>query len=102
MTTDVDGKVYGRNLRLGKYTIKELATKPQYLLNEKVFDVTISEHKQVVKIDVKNEPVKGFVALYKIDFDDNNKLIQGAEFILCVHKECLKPLETLITDERLC
>lgn len=98
LTTDVNGVAYSRDLRMGKYTVKELGTKPEYLLNTKVFDVTLTDHKEVVKVDVTNIPVKGYVDLYKVDFDENNKPIEGAEFTLFADKECTKPLETLVTD----
>lgn len=98
LTTDVNGVAYSRDLRMGKYTVKELGTKPEYLLNTKVFGVTLTDHKEVVKVDVTNIPVKGYVDLYKVDFDENNKPIEGAEFTLFADKECTKPLETLVTD----
>lgn len=100
LTTDVNGVAYSRDLRMGKYTVKELGTKPEYLLNTKVFDVTLTDHKEVVKVDVTNIPVKGYVDLYKVDFDENNKPIEGAEFTLFADKECTKPLETLVTDAK--
>lgn len=100
LTTDVNGVAYSRDLRMGKYTVKELGTKPEYLINTKVFDVTLTDHKEVVKVDVTNIPVKGYVDLYKVDFDENNKPIEGAEFTLFADKECTKPLETLVTDAK--
>ena len=99
ITTGTNGKAYSRGLRLGNYTVRELSTPPQYNLNETVWDVEITDHKQIVKLEVENTPVKGKIAVKKIDFDNNNLPIANAEFTIFSDKECTKPIETIITNE---
>ena len=70
--TDENGYAKVENLDLGKYTIKELSTKENYILDEKVYEVELKYKDQYTaviekKFDFINELKKGTLEFSKLD-----------------------------------
>ncbi len=88
----------------GNYYIQELKAPEGYIVNQKVYPVTISANQTTTWEPIINKPIRGQVELTKIGIHDdiindqeNNKLA-GAEFIIYDnnHQEITK----LITDDQ--
>ena len=78
--TDSKGELTFKNLRIGKYTLKETATNSNYILNNTNFEVDIEYNKTVTKT-VKNNHKKGNLKINKIDAETKNA-IEGVVFQL--------------------
>lgn len=64
----------------GTWCIREIKQPTGFILNEKVFEITVTENEQIVEIEIENEYIRGNISLTKVDKDyPDNKLI-GAEF----------------------
>lgn len=65
----------------GNYTLVETKAPAGYVLDKTpiAFEVT-SDVSEPIKIQAKNKLEKGEVTVIKVDMDDNNKRLQGAEF----------------------
>lgn len=72
--------VTSKQLELGTYYIKEIASPPGYKLNPTVYPVTLTDEIPVVQIDAVDEPYKGSVSIHKTD--EHNNPLEGAVFAL--------------------
>lgn len=85
----IDGKIEFTNLELGQYYIKELKTDDKYILDDKIYDVTLKYQDEDTKevyevITIKNYLKKGKLIFNKID--SVTKL--GIEnTIICIYKD---------------
>ncbi|MBR5272421.1 MAG: hypothetical protein IKU25_03385 [Clostridia bacterium] len=84
ITTGADGKARIDDLVYDDYTIREVKAPKGYLPSEDVYTIDKEDlvHNNVVVIKVPNTYILGSVALRKIDHDDPEKTLEGAEFIL--------------------
>jgi len=96
------------DLPYGKYFIKELATNPQYVLNETEYDFEVSYKGEnishyTIKIDedgiIDNELARGEIKVIKKDSDDDNKVLTGVLFEISINEDMSEPFKTVETDE---
>lgn len=79
--TDEKGEIYIENLRIGNYTVREISTQENYILNENDFNITI-EYNNTTTITIDNEYKKGNLKVYKVDSDENKITLGGVKFDL--------------------
>ena len=82
--SSADGLFRFKDLRYGKYLIKELSCGEEYVMCEDVFEVTISEDGQVITLTVTNKRIIGKVQIVKLNSKDHNEKLSGAVFELYV------------------
>ena len=95
-TTDINGVATFSGLFPGSYKLKELSTNEKYIVNEKVFDVTVEYNKTTTET-ITNEHKKGDLKVYKVDKDNNKITIGNVEFEL-YSEEFKKVIGTYYTD----
>ena len=94
-TTDVNGEIHIKNLRVGEYKLIEKNTNKWYNLNDDTeieikWDLTINTM-------IENELKKGGIRVIKVDLDNNEVKLKGVK--LDVLDENNNVLETIETDE---
>ncbi|WP_328049879.1 SpaA isopeptide-forming pilin-related protein [Bacillus paramycoides] len=94
-TTNKDGIVTFENVVPGKYMLEETKAPEGYKAVEVTVEVNVVAN-EVVKQEVTNEKVTGQFEIVKVDANDKEKLLSGAEFT--VYKDGKKVAE-LKTDE---
>ena len=77
-TSDANGSFVIENIPYGQWKLKELSCPVHLVLSDEVFDVTVTEHGQIVEITVINEFVTGSVKGLKVDED--GKTVEGVKF----------------------
>lgn len=75
-----DGSFYFENIPYGTWYVREIKQPTGYVLNDTVFDVVITEDKQVVEISIENTLIRGNITLTKVDADYPENKLTGAEF----------------------
>ena len=75
-----DGSFSFENIPYGTWYIREIKQPTGYVLNDTVFDVVITEDKQVVEISIENILIRGNITLTKVDADYPENKLTGAEF----------------------
>lgn len=65
IVTNEEGIAISKDLEKGKYKVKEIETNKWYLLDEKDYNVEISNNKQVVGINISNKPAKPSLEIEK-------------------------------------
>ncbi|WNS40916.1 SpaA isopeptide-forming pilin-related protein [Paenibacillus sp. MMS20-IR301] len=81
-TTNGDGELVFKDLKLGKYTLEETKAPAGYDLDATVHNITISAKAQQVLDPIKNVETLGSLKLVKVDAADGTKKLEGAEFKL--------------------
>ncbi|WP_425332959.1 SpaA isopeptide-forming pilin-related protein [Bacillus nitratireducens] len=94
-TTDKDGVVKFENVVPGKYTLEETKAPEGYKALEVTVEVNVVAN-EVIKQEVTNEKIAGQFEIVKVDANDKEKVLSGAEFT--VYKGGKKVAE-LKTDE---
>lgn len=94
-TTNSDGEIFIKNLRIGNYKLKEISTNKWYNLAEDT-EIIIEENRTSETI-VKNELKKARVKVIKVDKDDNE--IKIANVVFEVQDKNGNVLEEITTDE---
>lgn len=86
------------NLIPGNYTLVETKAPAGYVLDKNpiAFEVT-SDVSKPVKIQAKNKLDKGEVIIIKVDMEDNNKRLKGAEFQIKNSEG--KVVDTIVSSE---
>ncbi len=69
--TDKDGKFTFTGIPYGQWIIMELSCPEQYVLSDKPIEITVTEHGQVIPLEVVNEFITGNIEGMKTD-DENN------------------------------
>lgn len=102
--TNKKGEAVIENLDIGTYTIKEVKTNEEYVLNEEEIEVKIEWNKET-QIKIKNEKIKGQIQITKISEDDNKITgdkagtpIANVEFKIT--NEQGEAVQTIITNEQ--
>lgn len=75
-----DGSFSFENVPFGIWYVREIAQPESFVLNENIFEVNISEDKQVIEIEIVNEFIRGNISLTKVDKDYPDNKLSGAVF----------------------
>lgn len=96
VTTNSNGEAYFNNLRIGNYRLKEIKTKPNYILNTAIFDVEVEYNKTTIQ-NVVNDYKKGNLIVHKVD-KDNHKIPLGNLIFDLFSNEFQRVIKTYTTD----
>ena len=80
VTSKEDGSFSFEQIPFGIWYVREIKQPTGFVLNETVYEVNISENKQVVEIEIVNEFVRGNITLTKVDADFPDNKLTGAIF----------------------
>lgn len=104
LVTNKNGQAVIENLDIGTYTIKEVKTNEEYVLNEEEIKLKIEWNKET-QLEIKNEKIKGQIKIVKISEDDNKITgkkagtpIANVEFE--IKNENGEIVQTVITNEQ--
>ena len=78
VTSKEDGSFSFEQIPFGIWYAREIEQPTGFVLNETVYEVNISENKQVVEIEIVNEFVRGNITLTKVDADFPENKLTGA------------------------
>ncbi|OMF83685.1 hypothetical protein BK144_31335, partial [Paenibacillus sp. FSL R7-0273] len=81
-TSDANGVVEFKELKVGSYTFKETAAPVGYVLNDTVRTVNVTLATPNVQQQITNKEILGSLKLTKVDQDETTKKLAGAEFKL--------------------
>ena len=81
-TSGEDGSFEFKKVPHGHWIVREIEQPKGFVLSETCYDVIISEHKQVIEIEIINEYVFGNIKLTKVDADYPDNKLSGATFEL--------------------
>jgi len=76
--SDENGVFRLDNIPVGTWVLRELVPAEWFVLNEQAYQVTISEHEQVIEITLENRYIRSDILGHKVDED--GKVISGALF----------------------
>lgn len=80
LKTDENGEAVSKRLPINqKYTLKETKTLEEYVLNEEIKTITLTQD-QITDIQFTNEKIKGYIQVTKTSSEDNkySKLTKGS------------------------
>ena len=80
ITTDKNGYAESGLLNYGKYTMKETKAPNGYLVNDKVWNIDITENEKTYTYDISDNVIKGKLQIVKVDSENEEKLVANAEF----------------------
>ncbi|MHC9376320.1 SpaA isopeptide-forming pilin-related protein [Clostridium perfringens] len=80
LITDENGYDESIDLNYGDYYMKETKAPVGHKLSDKVYDIQIREDKKVYTFDVPNDVIKGQIQIVKVDSENEEKPVEGAEF----------------------
>lgn len=104
-TTDQTGSItFNKNLKDGKYKIKEIKAPEGYVLDQTVRTVTVKEG-TTTEVEVKNTPIRGQIQINKksADYNDITKLKKGAlleDAVFEIFDKANKVVDRITTDSR--
>lgn len=81
-TSADDGSFSFVDVPYGTWCIREIKQPTGFILNEKVFEITVTENEQIVEIEIENEYIRGNISLTKVDKDYPDNKLTGAEFVV--------------------
>lgn len=95
--TDKNGEAVSKELPIDqKYTILEISTGKEYVLNAETITVTLTED-EITDVHFENEKIKGNVEITKIDKKTNERL-KGATF--GIYDEDNNEVDRIVTDSQ--
>lgn len=95
--TDKNGEAISKKLPIDqKYTILEISTGKEYVLNAETITVTLTED-EITDVHFENEKIKGNVEITKIDKKTNERL-NGATF--GIYDEDNNEVDRIVTDSQ--
>ena len=95
--TDKNGEAISKKLPIDqKYTILEISTGKEYVLNAETITVTLTED-EITDVNFENEKIKGNVEITKIDKKTNERL-KGATF--GIYDEDNNEVDRIVTDNQ--
>ena len=100
LTIDETSTAISKLLPYGTYYVKEIKTIQGYKLDEKLYEIFITEDKKIYEIESYNEKIKGQIKIIKKDYDTKqlSSIFQGTTYEIYNIKNEL--VETLIIDEK--
>lgn len=94
LITDKNGEVQVENLDIGTYTLKEVKTNEQYILNNELIQIEIQWNKENI-LEVQNARKKGSLKIIKQDIENREIKLEGVEFELYnIEGKCIEKLTT--------
>ena len=79
--TDGNGQGHCQNLAVGNYTIREVSSPTGYVLDSTIHNFSITSFNYNIKLDFKNEMIKGNVELQKVSSSQiNDASLKGAVY----------------------
>ena len=96
LITNEKGEALIKNLDIGTYTIKEVKTNEEYILNEQDIELKIEWNKET-QIKVENSRKKGNLRIVKVDSENEEIKIEGVKFELYDNEE--NYINTFTTNE---
>jgi len=104
IATNENGYVISKRLPVGKYYLKEVKTDSKYVLNEETIKINIEGNK-ILKLEIKNEKVKGKIQIIKTSSNDSpildikqGQVLEDVEFEIFNSNNEL--VDILITDDQ--
>ncbi|MBC1922971.1 lectin-like domain-containing protein, partial [Listeria grayi] len=84
LTTNANGELKVNDLLLGSYSLVETKAPTGYILDDSPvkFTITADNYDTTIDLNKENTEMKGSVQLTKVDSQDSDKTLQGAEFKL--------------------
>lgn len=79
-TSFEDGSFSFVKVPFGSWCVREIEQPTGYVLNDTVYDVTITGDGQVVEVEILNRLIRGNITLTKVDADYPENTLQGATF----------------------
>ena len=79
-TSKKDGSFSFAKVPYGKWIVREIEQPKGFVLDEKAYEVNISEAEKVVEIEIVNEYVHGNIRLTKVDAEYPDNKLTGATF----------------------
>ncbi len=98
-TTDITGRLVFENLELGTYYVREKDSAEFYEINDEIFEVTLSKKDQFETVEVKNDLMKSYVDIKKVDYYDHNKTLPFAGFTMYSDEACTKEIAMVKTGK---
>ncbi|PDZ10833.1 adhesin [Bacillus pseudomycoides] len=80
--TNEKGIAKFEKLPAGKYTYRETLAPQGYVINEETISFEIKEDGQIIKHVVKDKKIEGSLEITKVDIEDGNNKLPGAEFTI--------------------
>ena len=80
ITTDENGVGISKELPYGSYTVAEVSSPLGYELSGESKNVTIDSNGQIIELTFKNSKLLGSIAIEKVDSEDSEIKLKGAEF----------------------
>ena len=80
ITTDENGVGTSKELPYGSYTVAEVSAPSGYELLGESKNVTIDSNGQIIELTFKNSKLLGSIAIEKVDSEDSEIKLKGAEF----------------------
>ena len=100
IVTDKDGTATSKELPIDNiYTVKEVETKENYILNNETQEVQFTEDKEIQTLEIENEHEKGNVKITKVDKDSPDLVLPNAKFDIYSY-EFDKVVNTVTTNEK--
>ena len=84
VTTGDDGRAVMEDLVYDDYSVQEIKAPEGYALNDEIYIIHKEElrHGQIIEVNVPDTYILGSVVLKKVDHEDPEKALEGAEFIV--------------------
>lgn len=86
VVTDDKGEAKIENLPVGKYYYQEIETSDKYVLDDEIKELNLTQHRQLLEINVINKKAKGSLKVIKKS-KDSNKPLANAEFTVYDSKD---------------
>ena len=99
VVTDKDGTAISKELPIDNiYTVKEVKTNENYILNTETKEVKFKEDKEIQTLGIGNEHEKGNLKVIKVDKDNKDIVLPNAKFDIYSY-EFDKVVNTVTTNE---
>ena len=73
-------------MRHGNYTLKELIPPEGFVLNTKVYNISITEDEQVIEVNATDRPIKGYIQVVKKMSIAVKPLLRQTQHLMSIRK----------------
>ena len=81
LITDQNGYAISKDIRYGRYIMKETKAPQGYLPSDKIYEIEITEDGQVITFDITNDVIVGDLEFEKTDIS-TGEIIEGAKIVI--------------------